>query len=158
MIRVLRFTRLTFSDSWLLIRTGLLVTVVRLLLWVRPWPAALHVPRQQPLSFLLFRRSRDFSAERAAWAVRTSSALIPGATCLTQALALHWLLTRAGRPSCIQIGVAKGAHRGLEGHAWVEHEGHTLLTPSSEALRYVRFVTLEGASLKPASPLGPCAQ
>lgn len=53
---------------------------------------------------------------------------VPGATCLTQAIALHVLLERQGHRSQIEIGVAReGNEATFAAHAWVTCEGHVVL-------------------------------
>jgi len=84
---------------------------------------------------------------RLVWAVRAASRRIPAASCLTQSLALHCLLARAGHRSEIRIGVAKNAEAGFQAHAWVEYAGQPLLSIPEEVERYVRLLTVEG---KPA--------
>jgi hypothetical protein len=56
-------------------------------------------------------------------AVRAASRLVPQATCLTQAIALHYLLARRGRAARIHIGVRRAESGGFESHAWVELDG-----------------------------------
>lgn len=69
-----------------------------------------------------------------AWAVSRVSRYVPGATCLTQALALQaWLVHHGYRPD-LRIGVTKEDGR-LHAHAWVESEGRTLIG-GSEAARF----------------------
>lgn len=80
---------------------------------------------------------------RLVWAVRAASRRIPAASCLTQSLALHCLLTRAGHRSDIRIGVAKDAEAGFGAHAWVEYAGQPLLSGPEEVERYVRILTME---------------
>ena len=134
-------SRLTPADCVLLVGTGLLVAVVRLLLWVRSWPSALRLVRALP-AHLPSVRSRGLSAERLAWAVRHSSRLVPAATCLTQSLALQCALTAAGFSSRVEIGVAKEPGGEFQSHAWVEHAGRTLLSRRADVLRYSRLLTV----------------
>ena len=48
------------------------------------------------------------------------SRYVPGATCLTQALALKWMLARRRIHSHLRIGVAKDADGAFKAHAWLE--------------------------------------
>ena len=114
-----------------------LVTVarVRIALWVLPWPRlarAITIQRHAP--------SLPPSPERLEWTVRVASCAVPYATCLTQALALHRMLARHGYRSIVQIGVCTVDGRFLA-HAWVEHEGQTLLAMPENIARYSRFFT-----------------
>jgi Transglutaminase-like superfamily len=52
------------------------------------------------------------------WAVTTASRYVPGASCLTQALAAQTLLARSNHQSRLEIGVAKEGER-FAAHAWV---------------------------------------
>jgi hypothetical protein len=58
--------------------------------------------------------------------VETTARLIPGATCLTQALAAEVLLRRAGEDPGIRFGVAVG-EGDFEAHAWLELHGRILV-------------------------------
>lgn len=129
----------------LLIRVGLLVAIIRIALWVRPWPGVLRLVRWLPSSVLSIARSRDFSADDLVWAVATSSRLVPFATCLTQSLALQCVLVTSDRSCRVQIGVAKDARGKFQSHAWVEHDGHPLLSTPVEVMRYARLLTVQGA-------------
>lgn len=142
MIPLDRLRRLTWSDPVLLVRVGVLVTIIRLALWLRPWPSLLRLVRRLPCTVWASAGPGDFSADRLAWAVRTSSRLVPSATCLTQSLALQCLLTAAGRRCSVEIGVAKNARGEFQAHAWVEHDGTALLSTPAEVTRYARSLTL----------------
>jgi hypothetical protein len=141
------FVRLTRTEWALLLRTSFVVAVIRLLLVSRSWSSALRLIRGFSWSLGRFPGPCDVSVERLAWAVRTASSVIPGATCLTQAMALQAMLTATGRSGRVQIGVTKDSRRRLQGHAWVEHEGQTLLSTPSEVAHYTCMLTLEAPSL-----------
>lgn len=137
------FVRLPRDERGLVLRTLLLVAGIRVALWVLPfqrlqrvigswgaWGRLVSVPANMPVSRLV-------------WAVRAASRRVPGASCLTQSLALHCLLTRAGHRSQIRIGVAKDAEVGFGAHAWVEYAGQPLLSGPEEVVQYVRLLTVE---------------
>jgi hypothetical protein len=84
-------------------------------------------------------------ASRLVWAVRAVARRIPGATCLTQALALQMLMASAGRAAEIRIGVARSP--AFTAHAWVEHEGVVLLGDDGELDRYATILALAGPPL-----------
>ena len=141
MIQLRKFARLPSRDRALLIRAAFLVAAVRLALRVLPF---------QYLYSRLDARLRSSSrtpahpvepVARLAWSVRTAARLVPGASCLTQSLALHGLLVRARQPSEIHIGVARDLHSGFLAHAWVEHAGRPWLTAPAETDRYTRLVS-----------------
>lgn len=83
------------------------------------------------------------TVEDITWAVRRVSRSVPGATCLTQALAAQLLLSRRGHASRLRIGVTRPADERLRAHAWLERDGVILIggagvaayTPLSTAAR-----------------------
>ena len=77
-------------------------------------------------------------------AVRAASRMVPGATCLTQALAGQILLSRAGYDSELRIGVCRHAEHGFEAHAWLEHRGEILLGELGDLSRFTPMAPLQG--------------
>jgi hypothetical protein len=118
-----RFTRLPPGRRQLLLRATCWVVAVRLALWLVPfrilWGLSQRKAANQP-------PTGPVSPADLAWAVRTAGRLVPRATCLTQALALHKLLRRAGHSCRVRIGVAKTPGGRLTAHAWVEGDHPTL--------------------------------
>lgn len=80
--------------------------------------------------------------ERVVWAVRAAAEYVPGATCLSQALALQSLLTRYGHPSSIHLGVAKETDGIFEAHAWVRCSDRIVLG-GGEVERYAPVLAWE---------------
>src|SRR6266404_8959265 len=135
--------RLQPDERGLVLRTLLLVAGIRIALWILP------VQRLQRLvgSWVSWKHLRltipsDMPVGRLVWAVRAASRRIPAASCLTQALALQFLLTRAGHRSEVRIGVTMEG--GFGAHAWVEYAGQPLLSGPEEVERYVQLLTVEG--------------
>jgi len=64
---------------------------------------------------------------RVAWGVAAAARLIPGASCLTQALAGQYLLARQGNASKIRIGVERDTGAQLKAHAWLVSGNHIVL-------------------------------
>ena len=104
------------------------VAAARLLLWVLPYRLLNTVSEWSAYRSrsdyevwdaqeLGLRIGRDVA--RAAW-------LVPRATCLVQALAAQWLITRTGTSAALRFGVAKAA-KGVEAHVWLESGGHVVL-------------------------------
>ena len=56
-----------------------------------------------------------------------SRVVLGGANCLARALAARRLMARHGWPSELVLGVAKGLDGRLRSHAWLRHDGNTLL-------------------------------
>jgi hypothetical protein len=65
--------------------------------------------------------------------------------CLTQALVLDSYLRRAGYPSRIALGVARGSQGELEAHAWVESDG-VIVLGGEERQRFAELRTDEPGS------------
>jgi hypothetical protein len=64
--------------------------------------------------------------ERIRWAIGVALRIMPGATCLCQALALQRLLARSGHLSDLRIGVKK-CDDDFRAHAWLVNEGRILI-------------------------------
>jgi hypothetical protein len=138
MTAIRRFWQRSAAERGLLLEAGISLLVFRIALWLLPWQRVSALRWQAGMS-----RASRFSVERLEWAVRNASRVVPGASCLTQALALHHLLARADYPSTIHIGVAKLPERGFEAHAWVEHGGIALLNSANEVAHYSRLIAFE---------------
>jgi hypothetical protein len=114
MSRLRRFAYLGLAEKVLLLRALFWVSAVRLGLCLLPFPILQRITRRES------RKSNGIhSAVQYAWAVRAVSRYVPGATCLTQALAAQALLTQSGHDSQIEIGVMKDEQRRFRAHAWV---------------------------------------
>ncbi|MDX8477191.1 lasso peptide biosynthesis B2 protein [Mesorhizobium sp. VK24D] len=64
---------------------------------------------------------------RVAWGVAAAARFVPGASCLTQALAGHYLLARQGNASKICIGIERNSGAELNAHAWLISGDHIVL-------------------------------
>lgn len=138
------FVRLPRDERRLVLRALLLVTAIRVALWVLPFQRLQRIIGSGGSSGRLpVSAPAGMPVGRLVWAVRAASRRIPWASCLTQSLALHCLLIHAGHRSQIRIGVAKDAEVGFGAHAWVEYEGQPLLSGPEEVVRYVRLLTVE---------------
>jgi hypothetical protein len=136
MRRLRRFTQLTGFERRMVLRALFVVVVARASLWIMPVGRARRVVARAAA------RAPVGSAEQVVWGVRAVSRYLPGATCLTQAIAAQSLLTRSGFPSQVEIGVAKEKHRvgdgstsknevrRLHAHAWVVCQGQVVLGES----------------------------
>jgi hypothetical protein len=141
---VTAFFRLPVRDQRLVAAAGLWVVMVRLGLTFLPF---------QRLRSLLARFRRPVSshppagtsADRIAWAVRTTSRYVPRASCLTQALAAQVLLARHGYPSYLRIGVSRDGAGRLAAHAWIECEGRMVIG-GEIAEDFTTLPALEGES------------
>jgi hypothetical protein len=141
MKRVRQFAELTRQERGLLLRAAVLVAGVRVALWTMPfrWVRFVLGGRRAVSPNLEVIR-----VKRLAWAVQAAARRIPGASCLTQALALQYLLARAGESAEVHIGVAKDGARGFEAHAWLEHRGSILVGDNGELERYAPILAVSG--------------
>jgi hypothetical protein len=65
--------------------------------------------------------------EQIAWSTRNMARLVPGASCLTQGLALQALLHRRSVASELKLGVRRDGPDGLAAHAWVVVDGRVVI-------------------------------
>jgi len=90
-MRVLkRFVQLSAAERRILSRVFLVVGVARASLWLSPLEKARRLVARAAIG------AAGDSVEQVVWAVRAASRYLPGATCLTQALAVRALLDRHG--------------------------------------------------------------
>jgi len=121
MRKLRRFAQLTMAERVILIRVLLVVGVARATLWLLP------IETVRKLVARATKGTAGHSLKQLIWAVRTVSRYLPGATCLTQALAAQALLARSGYPSQVEIGVTKDESSRLRAHAWVVSQGEIVL-------------------------------
>jgi hypothetical protein len=151
MLRPLRsWTRLSRAERRLAIHALALVAAFRLALWTLPVRRVLAAaPRR--------RRAHSVSAEHMAWLVRAAARRIPGASCLTRALAARWLLAEASLDSTLHFGHRRDEGGAFAAHAWLEHDGRVLVGGDEDLGLYHRFGDPPAASPfvpgdTPASP------
>jgi len=77
---------------------------------------------------------------QAAWAVSTASRVVPGATCLTRAMATRVMLARHGCPSSLHLGVRKHTRTGFGAHAWVESRGRVIIGATDDLEEFTPLV------------------
>jgi hypothetical protein len=112
--RLTAFLALPGSDRLLLVKAAATLVAVR---------CALHLVSIERLrSWAGHLREANRPVDRIIWSVRTAARRVPGATCLSSALTLQRLLSSAGHPSQVHIGVARDAS-GFMAHAWLVHDG-----------------------------------
>lgn len=73
------------------------------------------------------RADSRFWGRQVARRIERLARFVPGASCLTQALALQFILGRAGHASHIQIGVRQKTGGTFLAHAWVTCNGRVVL-------------------------------
>ena len=130
-----RFLALPPAEQRLIVAAAGILAATRVGLWVLPFRwvrGAMDAVGNR-------HRARDGggpSIERIVWAVGAVDRLVPRTTCLVRALATQTLLARRGHASQLRLGVAGGAGRTFEAHAWLERDGQILIGGPLEA-RYV---------------------
>jgi hypothetical protein len=127
MRRLTRFLALPAEDRMAFAVSIALLCVVRLSLWIVPFRWLHSAVRRVAPPPDGTPDPTPGEAERTVQAIESAARSIPGATCLTQALAAELLLRRAGHPAAIHVGVAKTSSGQLEAHAWIEAYGRVLL-------------------------------
>jgi hypothetical protein len=138
-----RFISLPRAQRVLLLRVAAVVAVVRMALWIMPFASVWRL-LHRPVSTRILGHSCDqMQAVELAWAVRAVSRWVPAATCLTQSLALQFLLTQTGRRCVLRIGVARTFPRPLTAHAWVDCGGEVLLDQPADIHAYAVLASLE---------------
>jgi hypothetical protein len=127
-----KFLALSVSDQLLIVRCALLLGVVRLgLNTCKLATVRRELDRWFKASTRRGSRRRglgeDGELASVARAVRRGSVLVPGATCLTQALTLQSMLRRRGWLTEIKFGVRRNGEGRFHAHAWVEHNGRIVI-------------------------------
>ncbi|MFN8536335.1 MAG: lasso peptide biosynthesis B2 protein [Thermomicrobiales bacterium] len=140
--RLRKLLALSGAERRLLIRALPLVVLVRVALWVLPfrrlrrWQGRWATPAASV-------RGDEAMIPPVVRAVTLASRAVPGASCLTQALAAQVLLARRGCPSELRLGVGRGADRRFAAHAWLEYDGRPIIG-EFEAGRFTPLPTLAG--------------
>lgn len=60
-------------------------------------------------------------------AVASAARFVPGALCVSQALATQVLLARRGEPSVLHFGFLRSGEGDVQGHAWLEVDGSVVI-------------------------------
>jgi hypothetical protein len=120
------------SEIVAVLKAGVWVCAVRGALWTMPLRKLWRVA--EFLTDGVSKQNPHFSASQLSRAVSAASRYVPQATCLTQAIALHILLKRAGFQSRMSVGVARENGK-FTSHAWVENQD-TVVIGDTELQRY----------------------
>jgi hypothetical protein len=127
MSKLRKLMSLSPSERHLLIRALLLLLAVRLALWLLPFQRLVGFLRRPKRHVGGLPQTDASIANRIVWAVEVASRYVPRATCLVQALAAQVLLSDAGVPALLRIGVGKDAKGRFQAHAWVENGGKVMI-------------------------------
>jgi hypothetical protein len=146
MTRLGRFLRLPPADRRLLVVAAPLQAAIRLGLTALPYRQLRGLVNRLARVSPRRRLAPPASRERIAWAVTRAGRFVPGATCLTQALAAKVLLERNGHPARVCVGISRTEGARLLAHAWVESEGCIVLG-GVDLNRYTPLSALEEDTL-----------
>ncbi|MBW4516109.1 MAG: lasso peptide biosynthesis B2 protein [Timaviella obliquedivisa GSE-PSE-MK23-08B] len=141
------------SDRLHLLNAFLLLSLIRLSLWLLPFRLVLKLVQRLSNPLQISQKggspvSPDYPISHIVWRVNVSSQYMPGgAKCLARALTTQVLLHRQGYLPDLRIGVAKAAAGQLEAHAWVEYQGRVVIGQLKDLARYLPLPSLEGVKL-----------
>lgn len=140
-----KFFRLTSQDRFLLLYAAIVITGIRLGLWLLPFQmvrsllAKFFLASPNPFRYCI-------AIERVVWSVDVISRHIPGdVKCLARALATQGLLAQQGHTAQLQIGIIKREGK-LEAHAWLENQGKVVI---GNLPNLSDFTTLPALGMKP---------
>ncbi len=142
MERLRKFLALSWGDRCFLLAVALLLGGIRVGLVLLPFPWLWRI---------LERLGRGAGASRAmaedvgriVGTVNVMGRYVPGVKCLERALAAKVLLSSAGHPVDLRIGVDRGQGVNLEAHAWLEDDGRIVIGNMEDLSRYTRLPVLE---------------
>ena len=117
---MLKFLRLSWRDKGRALEALCLVVAARFVLVALPFRTTVALTASLDERWPASEAGNGPQIERLSFLVQRVSHLVPGATCLTQALALKWMLTRRRIVSRVRIGVAHDPDGPFKAHAWLE--------------------------------------
>lgn len=127
-----KFLSLSRAERSLLFRAAVDLALCRVRLKRWPFPDVLNRYTKQPVPVT----TQALPANRIASLLRSAVRLVPGSTCLPQALVGTRLLACHGYKPEFRIGALREAGR-LDAHAWVELDGIPLIGDSDRLGDYV---------------------
>jgi hypothetical protein len=140
MDKMRKFWQLSVRDKALFFKTVAVLAFIRVCLWVLPFRTVKKVVnRLAPEITRQWEWINPNDLRRVAWSVTSGSSLVPGATCLTQALTTQIILRRWGIPSDLVIGVNKTETGQFEAHAWVEYDGQVVVGGIERSRKFMPF-------------------
>jgi hypothetical protein len=139
---VRRLRRVTVREIGLALVAWRWVVDVQVSLRTRPFRTVYERFERQRLGQARSPARDARSAIDIAIAVRRASRLVPGATCLPQALATRAMLKRRGIVSELRIGVARDTRGDVQAHAWVEVAGRVVIGNLPDLARYQRLASV----------------
>jgi hypothetical protein len=117
---------LTFEDKCIVVKSFLLLWIIRIMLWILPFSI---IQRIVSRFTTVSGESHGIPLKKLTWAVAVMSRYVPKATCLTRALTAQILLAGQNYNSNLKIGVSKNKGE-FEAHAWLESDDKIVLGES----------------------------
>lgn len=140
MSKIVTFQKLTWAEKRLLRQAVILLGYYRLALLIVSLPRLLNIAQR------LQRTGSSQSQLTAAQLTRLVKAavrLVPGTTCLSNALASHRLFSSHGYRTKMHIGVNKDRKRGFEAHAWLTLDGKIVIGNLPDLAQFRELPPLE---------------
>lgn len=131
------------KDRRLLVKSVLLLGMVRLGLWLLPFQTVRRLLTRMRRAIAELQEGDQASIDEVVWAVTAASRYTPAATCLTQALATQVLLSRRGHQASLCIGVARSEQGQFQAHAWVECQGRIVIGGIKALSRFAPLLSLD---------------
>jgi hypothetical protein len=150
MVKLRKFFHLSLAERGLFLKALGWLVLMRLGLCCLPFPGLLRFVARLSRTPNIVLPADAGLLKKIAWAVKTASAHIPGATCLTQALAAQTMLKSRGFPADLRIGVAKDDHGCFQAHAWLV-SGDRVIIGGEEHENFVPFGSIGTPATLPAA-------
>jgi hypothetical protein len=146
MRKLLNLLKTKVSNRILLLLTFILLTAIRLGLWLLRFQKLLKLVTSISEG-LNSKAANRFTLNQITWAVNVSTRYMPGgAKCLARALTTQVLMNWCGFKPELRIGVAKN-ETGLDAHAWIEYQGRIAIGNLPDLSRFIPLPSLEGVKL-----------
>lgn len=132
--KVRRLRSLSLAQWKHLLRALWLIPAARIVLAAVPFKSILaYMDQIEPTGKVA---TPSFQAH-ASWALAlVARHLLGDKPCLTQALAMQYLLQRRATPSTLRIGVKRDENGGLAAHAWIECENRVVIGGADSPSKY----------------------
>ncbi len=150
MAKLRKFLLLSSAEQRLFLKAGLLLVIMRLGLWLLPFPSLMRLVAHLSRPGSKVRPADPVLLEKISWAVKAASPYLPRPTCLTQALTTQTMLKSWGFPADLHIGVAKDENGQFQAHAWIVSGGRVIIG-SEEHESYVPFGSISTSAALPGA-------
>ena len=132
MKRFVRFFELSRQEQRLLLECGFFVSLAALAVAVLPFSTLQRWGARKPRAV----RAKSAPESQICWAITASGRVVPGSTCLAEALATQLIMRRHGYDPVIRVGVCKADAGDFTAHAWVESEGRIIAGGNESLEKY----------------------